>query len=51
MIGVDVMKILERVKSTLWSMEKSIKRFPITIGISTILAIFLIYLNESYLIG
>ena len=45
------MKILERVKSTLWSMEKSIKRFPITIGISTILAIFLIYLNESYLIG
>ncbi|MBU5426347.1 DUF4153 domain-containing protein [Tissierella pigra] len=43
------MKVFGRIKSTLWNIQKSIKRFPITIGISTILAIFLIYLNESHL--
>ena len=45
------MKKIGRIKSTLWDIQKSIERFPITIGISMILTILLIYLNESYLVG
>ncbi|MCK9444176.1 MAG: DUF4153 domain-containing protein [Tissierellaceae bacterium] len=40
------MKILRRIKSTFLSIRKSIKRFPITVLISTVLALSLIYLNE-----
>lgn len=45
------MKFLNRIKLTLISIKESIKRFPITVMISTVLAIFLIYMNESSLIG
>ncbi|WP_406242084.1 hypothetical protein ACF3M2_14480 [Tissierella carlieri] len=45
------MKSFDRVKSTLISIRKSIKRFPITVAISTVLTILLIYMNESHLTG
>ena len=50
-MGVENMKITNRIKFTLISIKRSIKRFPITVGISTVLAILLIYLNESILTG
>lgn len=45
------MKTIDRAKSTLMSIGKSIRRFPATIIISTILAIMLIYLNVTSLEG
>ncbi len=45
------MGILERVKSTVLSIRKSLKRFPLTILISSLLAFLLIYLIESQLSG
>lgn len=45
------MKFFNRVKSTLRSIGKSVKRFPVTVAISTVLAILLIYANESQLTG
>lgn len=43
------MKILEKLKLISKSIKSSIKRFPVTVFISTILTIFLIYLNEANL--
>ncbi len=40
------MKIFNRVKATLLSIKRSVKRFPITVIVSTALAILLVYLNE-----
>lgn len=40
------MKFIEKVKTTLISTKKSTERFPVTIIVSTILTILLIYLNE-----
>ncbi len=45
------MKKVDRIKSTIMSIRRSIKRFPVTIVISSILSILLIYLNESNLKG
>ncbi|MBU5310576.1 DUF4153 domain-containing protein [Tissierella carlieri] len=45
------MKSFDRVKSTLISIRKSIKRFPITVALSTVLTVLLIYMNESHLTG
>ncbi|MDR7857250.1 DUF4153 domain-containing protein [Tissierella sp.] len=45
------MQLFNRVKLTLISIKKSIERFPITVAVSTILVIILIYLNESHIIG
>lgn len=45
------MKFLGRIKSTLLSIRKSARRFPITVAVSTILAVLLIYMNESHLTG
>ena len=45
------MKIIDRINSTIVNMRSSVKRFPITVIISTILAISLIYLQESKLLG
>lgn len=45
------MKIASRIKSTLMSIRVSIKRFPITVFVSSILAMSLIYLNESNISG
>lgn len=45
------MGILNRVKSTVLSIRKSLRRFPITIGISSILAFLLIYLIETRFSG
>ncbi len=45
------MTVFGRIKSTLLSIKKSIRRFPITVVVSTVLAILLIYLNESHLTG
>lgn len=45
------MKFFDRIKSTLVSIRKSVRRFPVTVAISTILAILLIYTNESQLTG
>lgn len=44
------MKLLNRFKSILLGIRQSLRRFPITIGISTILAISLIYFHENRLI-
>lgn len=41
------MKIINRFKSIFLGIRLSLKRFPITIGISTLLTISLIYLNEN----
>lgn len=41
------MKLYERIESTIGNIKLSIRRFPITIMISTILVISLIYLQES----
>lgn len=43
------MKFFSKVKTTLLSIRESIKRFPITVTMSTILAILLIYMNETHL--
>lgn len=43
------MKLYDRINSTMINMKASIKRFPITLIISTVLAISLIYLQESQL--
>lgn len=40
------MKLGERIKSTLLSTKKSVRRFPITIAVSVVLTILLIYLRE-----
>ena len=40
------MKIISRVKATILNIRKSIERFPVTIGMSIILTILLIYFNE-----
>ena len=40
------MKLGERIKSTLLNTKKSARRFPITIAVSIVLAILLIYLRE-----
>lgn len=45
------MKFLDRIKLTLISIRKSIRRFPITIAVSALLALLLIYTNESKLTG
>lgn len=45
------MGLLNRIRLTLLSTKRSIKRFPITVAISTLLAILLIYLNESSITG
>lgn len=45
------MSLLKRVKSTVLSIRKSLRRFPITIGISSLLALLLIYLIESQISG
>ena len=45
------MKIIDRIKSTIVSIKSSVKRFPITLIISTILAFCLIYLQESRIAG
>lgn len=47
--GAVNMKIINRIKGTILSIKDSAKRFPITVAISTILTILLIYLNESTL--
>lgn len=47
--GAVNMKIINRIKDTILSIKDSAKRFPITVAISTILTILLIYLNESTL--
>jgi len=41
------MKILNKIKTTLINLTKSIERFPITIGLSSILMVLFIILNES----
>ncbi|NLY44386.1 MAG: DUF4153 domain-containing protein [Tissierella sp.] len=41
------MKFVNRLKSIFLSLRQSYKRFPITIGISTLLTISLIYFNEN----
>ncbi|WP_313757336.1 DUF4153 domain-containing protein [Tissierella sp.] len=43
------MKFFSRVKTTLLSIRESVKRFPITVAMSTFLAILLIYMNETHL--
>ncbi|WP_353096509.1 DUF4153 domain-containing protein [Tissierella praeacuta] len=43
------MKFGGKIKSTLLSIRKSIRRFPITVAVSTALAILLIYINEANL--
>ena len=45
------MNISHRIKSILTNIRSSIKRFPITVIISSILALSLIYLNEGNLKG
>ncbi len=45
------MKFFDRIKLTLVSIRKSVRRFPVTVAISTVLAILLIYTNESQLTG
>ncbi|MFA5577224.1 MAG: DUF4153 domain-containing protein [Tissierellaceae bacterium] len=45
------MKILNRIRSTFESLRMSIRRFPITVIISTVLALSLIYLNETDITG
>lgn len=45
------MKIVDRINTTIVNMKSSIRRFPITLIISTILAISLIYLQENKLVG
>lgn len=45
------MKFFDRIKSTLVSIRKSVRRFPVTVAVSTVLAILLIYTNESQLTG
>lgn len=45
------MKIIDRVKNTIKGLRISIKRFPITIFLSTAITILLIYLSESNLQG
>ncbi len=42
------MKFLNRFKSIFLGLRQSVRRFPITIGISAILTISLIYFNENY---
>lgn len=43
------MKFGGKIKSTLLSIRKSIRRFPITVTVSTVLAILLIYIHEANL--
>lgn len=45
------MRFVDRINSTIVNMRSSVKRFPITLMISTILALSLIYLQESKLVG
>lgn len=45
------MNFFRGMKNTLYSIKNSVKRFPITVVISTLLAFFIIYLNESNMIG
>ncbi|NLV87813.1 MAG: DUF4153 domain-containing protein [Tissierellia bacterium] len=45
------MAILKRIKSTVLSIRESLKRFPITIAISSLLAFLLICLIESQITG
>lgn len=45
------MRLFNRIKLTLLSTKRSIKRFPITVFVSALLAFLLIYLNESHLTG
>lgn len=44
---VCIMKFLRRFKSIFQGIKLSLRRFPITIGISTLLTISLIYFNEN----
>lgn len=46
-LGGGDMKFRERIKSTLYSMKNSTKRFPITVFISIIFVIVQIYINEQ----
>ena len=46
-----IMNISNRIKSILANIRMSIKRFPLTVIVSSILAISLIYLNEGNLSG
>lgn len=41
------MKFIKRIETTLLNTKRSVRRFPITVGISTFLAILLIYFNEN----
>lgn len=45
------MKFIDKINSTIVNMKSSVKRFPITLIISTILTLSLIYLQESKLVG
>ena len=46
MKGDEKVKVIDKIKNTLVSIKNSVKRFPITIGVSIVLVISLIYLNE-----
>lgn len=41
------MKLFKRIETTLLNTKRSVRRFPIAIGISTLLVILLIYINEN----
>lgn len=41
------MKFIKKIETTLLNTKRSVRRFPITIGISTLLVMLLIYFNEN----